>query len=102
MENGKGNGVAMELTVVRQLCLHRRRRDPDGFVPERAWAPKTELPFLPSIFSPQEVHRLLVGAAHYQHRNLDPVLMRTLLLELYCPCLRCGEAVRPRLCDICP
>jgi integrase/recombinase XerD len=56
-ENRKGNTVAMELTVVRQLCLHRRRRDPDGFVPERAWAPKTELPFLPSIFSPHEVHR---------------------------------------------
>jgi integrase/recombinase XerD len=99
-ENRKGNTVAMELTVVRQLCLHRRRRDPDGFVPERAWAPKTELPFLPSIFSPQEVHRLLVGAGHYQHRNLDPVLMRTLLLVLYCTGLRFGEAVRLRLSDV--
>ena len=26
--NRKGNTVAQELTVVRQLCLHRRRRDP--------------------------------------------------------------------------
>lgn len=99
-ENRKGNTVALELTVVRQLCLHRRRRDPHGFVPEQAWAPKTELPFLPYIFSRQEVHRLLLAADHYRHRNVDPVLMRTLLLILYCTGLRFGEAVRLRLPDV--
>ena len=99
-ENRKGNTVAQELTVVRQLCLHRRRRDPHGFVPEQAWAPKTELPFLPHIFSRQEVHRLLLAADHYRHRNVDPGLMRTLLLILYCTGLRFGEAVRLRLSDV--
>src|SRR5690349_19754705 len=34
-ENRKGNTVAQEFAVVRQLCLHRRRYDPRGFVPER-------------------------------------------------------------------
>jgi integrase len=92
--------VAQELTVVRQLCLHRRRRDPHGFVPEQAWAPKTELPFLPYIFSRQEVHRLLIAADRYRRRNFGPVLMRTLLLILYCTGLRFGEAVRLRLSDV--
>jgi len=98
--NRKGNTVAQELTVVRQLCLHRRRRDPHGFVPEQAWAPKTELPFLPYIFSRQEVRRLLIAASHYRGRNVGPVLMRTLLLILYCTGLRFGEAVRLRLSDV--
>jgi integrase/recombinase XerD len=98
--NRKGNTVAQELTVVRQLCLHRRRRDPHGFVPEQAWAPKTELPFLPYIFSRQEVCRLLIAAGRHRRRNVGPVLMRTLLLILYCTGLRFGEAVRLRLSDI--
>ena len=98
-ENRKGNTVALELSVVRQMCLHRRRRDPHGFVPERAWAPKTELPFLPHIFSRQEVHRLLVAAGHSRRRNIGPVLTRILLLILYCTGLRFGEAVRLRLSD---
>jgi site-specific recombinase XerD len=98
--NRKGNTVAQELTVVRQLCLHRRRRDPRGFVPEQAWAPKTELPFLPYIFSRQEVHRLLIAAGRYRRRNFGPVLMRTLLLILYCTGLRFGEAVRLLLSDV--
>jgi integrase/recombinase XerD len=98
--NRKGNTVAQELTVVRQLCLHRRRRDPHGFVPEQAWAPKTELPFLPYIFSRQEVCRLLSAAGRHRRRNVGPVLMRTLLLILYCTGLRFGEAVRLRLSDI--
>jgi integrase len=99
-ENRKGNTVAQEFAVVRQFCLHRRRRDPHGFVPEQAWAPKTELPFLPYIFSRQEVHRLLIAAGRYQHRNIGPILMRILLLVLYCTGLRFGEAVRLRLPDV--
>jgi len=98
--NRKGNTVAQELTVVRQLCLHRRRRDPHGFVPEQAWAPKTELPFLPYIFSRQQVHRLLIAAGRHRRRNIGPVMMRTLLLVLYCTGLRFGEVVRLRLSDV--
>lgn len=99
-EHRKGNTVAQELAVLRQFCLHRRRGDPNGFVPERTWAPKTELPFLPHIFSRQEVHRLLTAASRFRRRNFGPVLMRTLLLVLYCTGLRFGEAVRLRLSDV--
>lgn len=99
-ENRKGNTVAFELSVVRQLCLHRRRRDPRGFVPEQAWAPRTELPFLPYIFSRQDVRRLLRAASGFRRRNFGPILMRALLLVLYCTGLRFGEAVRLRLSDV--
>ena len=99
-ENRKGNTVAFELSVVRQLCLHRRRRDPRGFVPEQAWAPRTELPFLPYIFSRQDVRRLLRAASRFRRRNFGPILMRALLLVLYCTGLRFGEAVRLRLSDV--
>jgi integrase/recombinase XerD len=99
-EHRKANTIATDLQVVRQFCLYRRRSDPHGFVPERAWAPKTELPFLPYIFSRQEVRRLLRAASRFERRNVGPVLMRTLLLVLYCTGLRFGEAVRLRLSDV--
>lgn len=99
-ENRKAVSIAMEFAVVRQLCLYRRRRDPRSFVPERAWAPKTEMPFLPYIFSRAEVRRVLVAADHYKHRRVSPRLMRTLILILYCTGLRFGEAVRLQLPDV--
>jgi integrase/recombinase XerD len=99
-ENRKAVSIAMEFAVVRQLCLYRRRRDPRSFVPERAWAPKTEMPFLPHIFSRAEVRRVLAAAEHYEHRRASPRLMRTLILILYCTGLRFGEAVRLQLPDV--
>ena len=32
--------VTLELGVLRQLCLYRRRSDPQSFVPGREWAPQ--------------------------------------------------------------
>lgn len=99
-ENRKAVSIAMEFAVVRQLCLFRRRRDPRGFVPERAWAPKTEMPFLPYIFSRAEIRQALVAADHYKHRRVSPRLMRTLMLILYCTGLRFAEAIRLQLPDV--
>jgi site-specific recombinase XerD len=99
-EGRKANSIAMEFAVVRQLCLHRRRRDPHGFVPERAWAPKTELPFLPYIFSHKEVRQILAAAKRYDRGGITPRLIHTLILVLYCTGLRFGEAVRLELRDV--
>src|SRR5579862_6674490 len=41
----------LELGLLRHLCLYRRRRYRAGFVPEQAWAPQTESPFAPYVFS---------------------------------------------------
>jgi len=43
--------LANEFAVVRQLCVHRRRRDPTSYVPEHALAPVKESTFFPYIFS---------------------------------------------------
>ncbi len=93
--------VALELGVIRQLCLYRRRSDPQGFVPGREWAPQSaESHFLPYVFSRAEVRALVDAADQHTHRNLTATTLRTLLLILYCTGLRLGEAVRLQLQDV--
>jgi integrase len=69
-------------------------------VPERAWVPKTELPFLPYIFSHREVRQILAAAQRYDRGGITPRLIHTLILVLYCTGLRFGEAVRLELRDV--
>jgi integrase/recombinase XerD len=93
--------VALELGVIRQLCLYRCRSDPQGFVPGREWAPQSaESHFLPYVFSRAEVRALVDAAGQHAHRNLTPATLRALLLILYCTGLRLGEAVRLTLQDV--
>jgi integrase len=99
-EGRKANSIAAEFGIVRQLCLYRRRRDPKAFVPDRAWAPKSRLPYMPYIFSRSEVSGLLAAAENYRHAQVGPGAMRTLLLILYCTGLRFGEAVRLQQTDV--
>jgi site-specific recombinase XerD len=90
----------LELGVLRQLCLYRRRRDPQAFVPEQAYAPQTESPFAPYVFSHAQIRRLLQAASRHNVRNIWAGMLHTLLLILYCTGLRFGEAVRLRLSDV--
>ena len=93
--------VTLELGVIRQLCLYRRRSDPHGFVPAREWAAQSaESHFLPYVFSRAEVRALVDAAGGHPHRNLTPATQRTLLLILYGTGLRLGEAVRLQLQDV--
>ena len=92
--------VANEFGVIRQLCLYRRRRDPSSYVPEHALAPVKESVFLPYIFTPDEVRRILAEATSHRGRFIWASMLRTLILVLYCTGLRLGEAVRLRTADI--
>jgi len=92
--------AGLELGLLRHLCLYRRRRDRGGFVPEQAWAPQTESPFSPYVFSHAEIRQLLDAASRHRGRNIWAGVLRTLLLVLYCTGLRFGEAVRLRMCDV--
>lgn len=96
----KAISAGLELGVLRQFCLYRRRRDPMGFVPERDWAPQTESTFQPRILSHGEVRGLLHAAARHRGRNISAGLLHTLLLILYCTGLRLGEAVRLQIPDL--
>lgn len=67
--NRKSVTVTNELGVIRQFCLHRRRRDPAAFVPGRVWAPQsTESQFLPYVFTDDEVRELLRRATLLEPR----------------------------------
>jgi integrase/recombinase XerD len=92
--------AGLELGLLRHLCLYRRRHDRNGFVPEQAWAPQTESPFAPHVFSHAEIRQLLNAASRHRGRNIWAGMLHTLLLILYCTGLRFGEAVRLRSCDV--
>lgn len=92
--------VSQEFGVVRQLCLYRRRTDPWGYVPEHALAPVKESPFLPYIFSHEEVLRLLHAASSHRGRWIWGPMFRALMLVLYCTGLRLGEAVHLQMEDV--
>lgn len=92
--------VANDLGVIRQFCLYCRRHRPAFFVPEHALAPQTESTYAPYIFSRQEISQLLQAAGQHEGNNIQGVMLRTLLLILYCTGLRFGEAIRLRLSDV--
>ena len=92
--------IAIDLGVVRQLCLYRRRRHPGTFVPEHAYAPQTESVYSPYIFSYEEIQQLITAAKRHQGRNIWAAMLHLLLLILYCTGLRFGEAVRLRVSDV--
>lgn len=92
--------VANGFGVIRQLCLYRRRQDPSSYVPEHACAPIKESTFLPYIFTPDDIRRLLAAATAHQGRYLWGAMLRPLVLVLYCTGMRLGEAVRLGVADV--
>ncbi|MGD9881620.1 MAG: tyrosine-type recombinase/integrase [Reyranella sp.] len=92
--------VGNEFGVIRQLCLHRRRRDPSSHVPEHALAPVKESVFLPYISSHDEVRRILTAARSHNGRFIWASMLHTLILMLYRTGSRLGEAVRLRRRDV--
>ena len=100
IEGRKAVTVGNEFGVVRQLCLYRRRRDPGGYVPEHAQAPVKESVFLPYVFTHDEVVRVVNAAGALQGPRIWGLMLRTLILVLYCTGLRLGEAVRLRMQDV--
>lgn len=99
--NRKPVTVALELGVIRQLCLYRCRYDPDSFVPDRSWAPQAaESDFLPFVFTDEQVRAIIAEAKRLPGRNNSPVMLRAFILVLYCTGLRLGEAARLRMDDV--
>lgn len=100
MPDRKAVTLGNEFGVIRQLCLHRRRRDPTGYVPEHAFVPVKESTFFPYIFSREEIRRILAAASTHQGRFIWASMLRRLILVLYCTGLRLGEAVRLNMDDV--
>ena len=97
----KARTAVLDLHVVRQFCLFRRRRQPDGFVPDPVRFPREAASqFKPYIFSPAEIRRLLEHVAQSPASKFQRLTWRLLLLILYCTGLRFGEAARLRVKDL--
>jgi integrase len=97
----KSISAATDLGVIRQFCLHRRRREPDGFVPGREWFPPCiESQFVPYIFSDVEVQSIMRQIACGRGSRVQRLGRRLLWLLLYCTGLRFGEAARLQIADL--
>lgn len=92
--------LALDLGVVRQFCLYRRRFDSTAFVPATSLAPQTESQFVPYVFSQQEIRQIVAAARHHQGRNFWPGMLGMLVIATYCTGLRLGEAARLQLRDL--
>lgn len=100
VEGRKAITVGNEFGVVRQLCLFRRRSDPQGFVPDHAVAPVKESVFVPYIFSHEEVLAMVDAATLHEGRSMWGAMLRALTLVMYCTGMRLGEATRLHMVDV--
>lgn len=92
--------ITNNFVVLRKLCLFLRRRDPNGFVPDRSLMPCVyKSHHVPYILSPAEI-RIVLDAIDKMQPPFRSRTYRALLLILYCTGIRTGEAVRLRIRDV--
>lgn len=100
-EGRKARTLESELTLMRQLARFLHRRNPDRIVLDAERLP--QLPrrprFVPYIFSPKDIRRLLHETQTMRPPPFRALTFRTMLLVLFCTGLRPGEAVRLTLGD---
>jgi len=93
------------MRIARNMCLYRRRRDPECFVPDPTAFPAPHAPVRPHIFTEGEIVRLLRAAATLSPKSNSPLYsegMRLAVVLLYTAGLRRGELVRLVLSDYDP
>lgn len=93
------------LQIVRNLCLYRRRTEPDGFVPDPVLFPACHQPRPPYLFTPDEIARLLHATrtlARTPGSPLRPEVFRLAIVLLYTTGLRRGELLRLTIGDYDP
>lgn len=85
------------MRIVRNLCIYRRRTEPNCFVPDRLLFPAPHRPVTPYIFSESETARLLAACSHLPRVNSSPLrteVIRLAVVLLYTTGLRRGELLR--------
>ncbi len=90
------------LRIVRNLCLYRRRTEPDCFVPDPVLFPPCHQPRPPYIFTHAEIARLLRATGTLDRTPgspLRPEVFRLAIVLLYTTGLRRGELLRLTIGD---
>ncbi|MDA2931113.1 tyrosine-type recombinase/integrase [Acidobacteria bacterium AH-259-O06] len=93
------------MRVVRNLCLYRRRVEPECFVPEKTLFPRNHQAVQPYIFSEAQIARLLRATRALRPgpcSPLRPQVLRLAVVLLFTTGLRRGELVRLTLGDYDP
>jgi site-specific recombinase XerD len=96
-----------QMRMVRNLCLYRRRTEPECFVPDLAFFPPCHQYAQPSLLTEDEMARLIATASTLFTTSAYPLraqAIRVGLVLLYAARLRRGELVRlkERVCPLWP
>ncbi len=89
--------------IVLNLCLYRRRFEPDCFVPDASRFPKRRPWRVPVIIGPSDVSRMLQITERRRSHSTVPLqipMLRLAVVLLYTAGLRHGELLRLKLGDI--
>ncbi len=97
----------LQLGIIREFCLYRRRFNPSTFVPDKTntgsmWPLKVPR-FLPYIYSKEEIRKLLITARQLPTTSRYPLRDKTsfmALLLLYATGMRISEVAALRVSDI--
>lgn len=90
------------MRVVRNLCLYRRRTEPECLVPDLALFPLPHQPVQPHIFSEEEICRLARVVDTLEPTHHSPIrrdVFRLAVILLYTTGLRRGELLRMKIGD---
>lgn len=101
-EHLTAGGRRMQMLLVRQFCLYRRRTEPFCFVPDASQFPRPQPRRSPHVFSEDEIGRLLHATDSLRPWGASPLyrqVARLALVLLYTSGLRRGELVRLTLGD---
>ncbi len=94
-----------QMRIVRNLCLYRRRTEPECFVPDLAFFPPCHQVAPPYLFTEDEIARLIVTTGTLLTTSACPLRARAMRLGvvlLYTAGLRRGELVRLTVGDYDP
>lgn len=98
-------GRRNRMRIVRNLCLYRRRSEPDCFVPDAGEFPRQAQPVQPYIFSEREIADLLRVADGLERHGRSPLrreISRLAIVLLYTTGMRRGELLRLSVGDYDP
>ncbi len=93
------------MRIVRNLCLYRRRGEPDCFVPDERLFPPVHQAIRPHIFTDSQIVQLLAAARSLTRTALSPLCpenMRLAIVLLSTTGLRRGELTRLAVGDYDP